>query len=238
MDKVRDRVEDTEHRIAQSIDEATDSETIVSSMCLGIEEYRKTIRDFFMDSSGKEIKEVYGKLKSLDYARNTVINTIDVNYGSSIYFEYYDGMRLFIIKLSESVKKADYNNIADCSGKIDTAFDADKKFIDSLCGGKNNSVKEEVLTDAVKNFEYMIDFNDVLSDMDHDLKTLIRETLDQDGSPKNETVVKAMKLLAGSMNTFISKTISSMLSTYSYILDAVSGNPTAPYLESTDFVLI
>ena len=84
----------------------------------------------------------------------------------------------------------------------------------------------------------MIDFNDVLSNMDHDLKTLIRETLDQDGSPKNETVVKAMKLLAGSMNTFISKTISSMLSTYSYILDAVSGNPTAPYLESTDFVLI
>ena len=42
MDKVRDRVEDTEHRIAQSIDEATDSETIVNSMCLGIEEYRKT----------------------------------------------------------------------------------------------------------------------------------------------------------------------------------------------------
>ena len=206
MDKVRDRVDDTEHRISQSIDEATDSEAIVNSMCLGIEEYRKTIRDFFTDSSGKEIKEVYGKLKALDYARDTVINTIDVS--------------------------------ADCSGKIDAAFDADKKFIDSLFGGKNNAVKEEVLTDAVKNFEYMIDFNDVLSNMDHDLKTLIRETLDQDGSSKNDTVVKSMKLLAGSMNTFMGKTISSMLNTYSYILDAVSGNPTAPYLESTDFVLI
>ena len=147
-------------------------------------------------------------------------------------------MKLFIIKLSESVKKADYNNIADCSCKIDTAFDADKKFIDSLFGGKNNAVKEEALTEAVKNFEYMIDFNDILSNMSHDLKTLIRENLDQDGSPKNETVVKAMKLLAGSMNTFISKTISSMLNTYSHILDAVSGNPTAPYLESTKFVLI
>lgn len=238
MDKVKDRVEDTERRISQSIEEATDSENIVNAMCLGIEEYRNTIRNFFTDSSGKEIKEVYGKLKSLDYARDTLINTIDVNYGSSIYFEYYDGMRLFIIKLSESVKKADYNNIADCACKIDTAFDADKKFIDSLFGGKNNDVKEEALTEAVKNFEYMIDFNDVLSDMDHDLKTLIRENLDQDGSPKNETVVKAMKLLTGSMNTFISKTISSMLNTYSHILDAVSGNPTAPYLESTKFVLI
>ena len=238
MDKVKDRVEDTEHRISQSIEEATDSENIVNAMCLGIEEYRNTIRNFFTDSSGKEIKEVYDKLKALDYARDTVINTIDVSYGANIYLEYYDGMRLFIIKLSESVKKADFNNIADCSGKIDAAFDADKKFIDSLFGGKNNAVKEEVLTDAVKNFEYMIDFNDVLSNMDHDLKTLIRETLDQDGSSKNDTVVKSMKLLAGSMNTFMGKTISSMLNTYSYILDAVSGNPTAPYLESTDFVLI
>ena len=55
MDKVRDRVDDTEHRISQSIDEATDSEAIVNSMCLGIEEYRKTIRDFFTTTVHKEI---------------------------------------------------------------------------------------------------------------------------------------------------------------------------------------
>lgn len=215
----------------ESIKSSSDTNEIKSELIKSVNLYMDFVPKFFSEG-GNKIKELYKKLKTLDYTHNRNIKCIDVCYGSSIYNEYYDGMKSFINDCITAVQNEDEESITLCNNKLNIALEKDNEFIDSLFGGKNNPVKDNTLTEAVKNLEYMIDFISVMGNIKADTESLFRFNSD------NFTLVEALKLLSVSIITFINKTMINILDSYCLIDNTLSGKALIATDENAKFVLV
>lgn len=214
----------------ESIKSSSDTNEIKFELIKSVNLYMDFVPKFFSEG-GNKIKELYKKLKTLDYTRNRNIKCIDVCYGSSIYDEYYDGMKSFINDCITAVQNEDEESIASCNNKLNIALERDGEFIDSLFGGKTNPVKDNTLTESVKNLEYMIDFIHVMGKIKADTDSLFRFNSD------NNMLIGALKLLSVSVITFINKTMISILDSYCLIDDTLSGKALIKP-ENDKFVLV
>ena len=169
--------------------------------------YASLIPDFFSyNREAKQIKDMYEKLKSLDYSRNKVINCIDVPRAGCLYKEYFDGMVEFINKYLNSVDDRD-----TLQNQLITAIKCDPLFIDSLFGGKNNEPANEELTEAVKNVEYFVDYLDMITYMRKNIACICDRCHD-------DAHINVLRLIANSVGIFSSKVVYTILETYCDII--------------------
>lgn len=196
--------------------------------------FERFIPDFFSyEGEANNIKDMYAKLKDLDYARNRVIPFIDVNLGSHVYMDYYTGMREFMESLINAVRNNDTEKLEKMRQQIDIAQNGDEYFVNSIFGGKNNEEKTETIKDAVSNVEFLIDFISIIKTM----KINIESAFCNMGEYYENPMVRSMTLLmVESMTRYCYRTLVTIIDTYNHIKDTLNGVE-RPVAESVTFKL-
>ena len=233
MNQYKENLKTLKNRIEDSIQSSNDISSLKSEIVSGINEYKSFIPEFFSHTDNKnKIKDIYKKLKEISYSRNKSISTLDVAYGSAIYREYYNGMVTFIESIIDASKENNDKQLSEFDEKIKLASGADSAFVESLFGGKNNSFKEETLTDAIKNFEYMIDFITIIDKIIEGTNILFVNDVN------NLTLLSALKLWSSSVNLFLYNTLSSIIDTYNCIGLAINGEDVPILNTEIKYVLV
>jgi hypothetical protein len=181
-------------------------------------EFKKNISSFFlpMDNSDK-IRKIYSDIKENKFPNKTVC-CIDIRNVTSIYTEYNTGMLEFI---SEIIKNANINcdNIDDnafYNESLDKACAKDNEFIKSLFD--DSKCEQRNLSDAMYNFEYLIDFTDVIDKLIASSRAIVNviDTID------SELISRSIKLLCCSIMTFVYTAIKNMINTFGKVIDSIN----------------
>jgi hypothetical protein len=193
--------------------------------------YKTIIPEFFSyKNEAVRIKELYKKLKGLDYARNRVISCIDVGCAGYLYNEYFNGMYSFLDKFFIELGR-NGENVALMQKQLETAIQGDPLFIESLFGGKNNEPSEQVLTDAINNVEYLVDFFDQLKGFDQSIADVCNRASELTGY---ECSIQAVKLIINSTCVFSYRIMSAIMDIYVAIQNSINNKPVAP-VEKPEF---
>jgi hypothetical protein len=223
-----DNIHDATNQVVPSIDNLKSYADAVANEC---ESYVKLIPDFFSSHGEAEsIKQMYRKLKELDYTRNRVICVVDIPNVSSIYRDYFDGMvrfiNDFISKMTDNTPSA---NLSNMNESMDLAKKADSEFVASLFGGKNGECTDTELTEAVSNVEYLIDFMDHMKDMTNAVKcifekseNLISLNNERNTCELNARVLDCVTLVSKSLGDYCNKLIKEIFRTYLQIMDTLN----------------
>lgn len=198
--------------------------------------YETCIPEFFSyKNEAVRIKDLYKKLKGLDYVRNRVMTCIDVGCAGYLYKEYFSGMYTFLDKFfSEARGGGNAETIALMEKQLQTAIQGDPVFIDSLFGGKNNAPSEQVLTDAIGNVEYLVDFLENIKGM----KQMVGDVCSvacEFSNANYEPAVKAVKLIVNSSCLFSYRIIDTIMDIYNDIHMTIDDKPTQTSVEDTSF---
>lgn len=184
--------------------------------------YASAIPEFFSyNNEAVRIKNMYKKLKELDYTRNKVIPCINVKCASYIYREYLDGMINFIIDYHKKIC-CNSEDLPLMEKQLQTAIQGDPLFIDSLFGGKNNEITEEELTDAVSNVEFLVDFLEFLKYMENNIHQVYNHCCEQNS--ENTSITNCIRLIANSTCCFSNRIISAIMNIYEDINNTLDGN--------------
>ena len=208
---------------AEQIYRSTDSiPAICKEAIQELDCYANMIPDFFSyKHEAVRIKDLYAKLKTLDYSRNKVINCINVDCAGYLYKEYLGGMYTFIGNFFSEVG-SNGSNIKMMENQLQMATQGDPIFIESLFGGKNNEPVELELTDAIKNIEYLVDFLDTLTG----IKQMVCDVCNRANELSNyEHSLTAVRLMVHSVCTFSNRTISAIMDIYNAIQDKLNDAP-------------
>jgi hypothetical protein len=149
---------------------------------------------------------------------------VDVRKATETFNEYNAGMLEFI---SEIIKNANLNSdtIEDSSSYNDSlnkACSKDKDFIISLFD--DSKCEERNLSDALYNFEFMIDFIDVCKKMVANASSVINgiDYTHSDMCVSSELINRSVKLLYNSIVEFVYRAILNMATTYQKIIDSIN----------------
>lgn len=202
---------------------SNDIKTICQEALKELDCYINIIPDFFSyKNEAIKIKELYKKLKELDYARNKVISCVNIDCAGYLYKEYFDGMYSFIDRFFKEVS-SNSENVSLMEKQLQTAIQGDPLFIDSLFGGKNNEPVEVELTTAIKNVEYLVDFLDLLKGM----KQMVADVCNRASELSTyEHCVTVVKLIVTSVCTFSNLTISGIMDIYDSIQCSIDNKTT------------
>ena len=187
--------------------------------------YESIIPEFFSKTGEAEgIRNLYTLIK--ENAGNENERTVCVNdmIGcNQIYLEYVEGMEEFIKQLRNS----DENIIIseNYKDKLSTAKENRDSFIDSLYNGKIREQSEEVLSEAVTNIEFLIDFIPELKG----LKTICAEnancTFESANELKNNLMDESLQLLYESVEKYSYETLKTVFETYLNIKEVAEAEP-------------
>lgn len=216
LDAIRKQSEDV-YKNSNDIDEIK-KKVLNELVC-----YTHIIPEFFSyDREAIKIKELYKKLKDLDFTRNKVISCVDICKAGCTYNEYFEGMVTFI---NDFISKAQAENedLTLIEKQLQTAIQGDPLFIDSLFGGKNNEPVEEELTDAIKNVEYLVDYFETLKTMTKTVSDICERA--NMISSKYEYIINAIKLIANSTGAFSCRVIASIVDIYDCINERLDNRP-------------
>lgn len=201
--------------------------TIHNSVNKELTTYSKIIPEFFSyNNEALKIKSLYKRLRELDYSRNRVIPCIDVCRAGNLYAEYFDGMRSFIHKFIDEACSTEPTNLPLMEKQLNTAIQADKMFIDSLFGGKNNEACNEELTEAVKNLEYLVDFIDVITEIHESIDSIFSRS--ESLFTKYKGMTDALRLVSNSACYACNRIISTIMDTYNDINNALDDKTETP----------
>lgn len=209
----------------------SDIKTITQEALNELSAYETSIPEFFSyKNEAVKIKELYKKLKGLDYARNRVISCVDMGCACYLYKEYLSGMYTFLDRFFKEVSvKGD--NISLMEKQLNTAIHGDPLFIDTLFGGSNNEPSEQVLTDAIGNVEYLVDFLDHLKSM----KQMVSDVCNIASELEPyEYTIRAVKLIVNSTCVFSSLILTGIMDIYVAIQNKIDDNYEKP-LPDTSF---
>ena len=206
-------------------DSCNDIKVIHEEAMRELSSYETIIPDFFSyRNEAVRIKELYKKLKQLDYARNRVINCVDVGCAGYLYNEYFDGMYTFIDKFFAEVS-GNGSSVQLMEKQLQTAIQGDPLFIESLFGGKNNAPSEQVLTDAINNVEYLVDFLDRLKG----LKQMVADICNRANELSTyKYSVDAAKLAVKSTCTFSYRILGAIVDIYNSIYESLEDRYVKP----------
>lgn len=184
--------------------------------------YESFIPEFF-SSNGEAvgIRTMYENIKEdmEVVVGESTIHAIDVNKGSYMYDEYLEGMIQFIkeLKSCDVIQESDQSIYVD---KLNTAKKNDSIFIESLFGGKLNSIEEMPVSEAVTNVEFLIDFIPKIKEM----KTQC-SVLNESSTYGNALLNDSMVMLFESVNNYCYSTLKNIVKTYEDIHTVFSPVP-------------
>lgn len=208
------------------IDKAESPNVTLEKLSSTINGYSKLIKDFFYHIQyvdRDQIKKIYDDINKNKFANKTVC-CVDVRKATETFNEYNAGMLEFI---SEIIKNANLNsdNIEDSSSYNDSlnkACSKDKDFIISLFD--DSKCEERNLSDALYNFEFMIDFIGVCKKMVANASSVINgiDYTHSDMCVSSELINKSVKLLYDSIVEFVYRAILNMATTYQKIINSIN----------------
>lgn len=117
------------------------------------------IKNILSMNDGAAIKGIYEDIKS-DKFGDAKISDVDVIKASEIYKEYEVGMLQFI----DDIMQSDVNEDDTNKQKLQDATNNNENFILSIFGGERNPAEDELVIDAMKNVEFLVDFIQNISD--------------------------------------------------------------------------
>lgn len=176
--------------------------------------FRNIIPEFFsVRGEANTIRRLYNDLADIDYAKNVVIPFVDVNLGAHIYWDYYTGMMKFVDNVRSAISSQDEEKLEVMKDQLQTAINGDQLFIDSVFGGSNNKRKDEELTGAISNVEFLIDFIQMLDNIQNNIDGICIKC-----AAEHEVMNKCVTLVFSSVESFCYRTILTILDTYELIL--------------------
>jgi hypothetical protein len=208
------------------IDKTESPNVTLKKLSSTIDGYSNLIKDFFYHNQyvdRDEIKKIYDDINKNKFSNKTVC-CVDVRKATETYNEYNAGMLEFI---SEIIKNANLNSdtIEDSSSYNDSlnkACSKDKDFIISLFD--DSECEERNLSDALYNFEFMIDFIDVCKKMVANASSVINgiDYTHSDMCVSSELINRSVKLLYDSIAEFVYRAILNMATTYQKIINSIN----------------
>lgn len=201
-------------------------ETVISEATY----FTDSIKNFFSNNGeAAGIKSMYESIKE-DMISDSpkVISCVDINIGSSMYKEYVEGMVKFIDDFKNAIMENKADELSKLKEQLSVAKNNDSIFVESIYGGQLNSIKETRLDDAICNIEYLIEFNDDISNMINEC-TAIHESFESiDDSEDKDSLIEAANLLYESIDNFSFKTLNNIFKTYCSINDSLSSPVAEP----------
>jgi len=200
------------------------SSNTVTEMAESVEKeltlYENFIPNFFYENGNEQsIRNMYRTLRDGEFTESTV-DMVDLYESKRIYTEYHDGMSKFVREII-SLKNDITQESADDTYRenLNKAKNADDGFVHQLFGGEYNKKTSAVMTEAVKNIEFLIDF---IPEID----SLKKESVDIAGSSssKDELVSESVGLLYDSICNYCFGSIKTTMETYKSIHDILDGN--------------
>lgn len=189
-----------------------------------LSQYEDLIPRFFSSNGEADtVRKVYGILSDIDYAKNDSIPVIDVNLSAHIYMDYYHGMVKFANQLCDVISRGDNEKLEVMKNQLQTAVGGDSLFIDSVFGGSNNARKDEVLTDAISNVEFLIDFPKLLEEIKSNIQSVCCVECGD-----NLVMKECIQLVLKSSNTFCFHALEEVMDTYESILQKILPEAATP----------
>lgn len=215
----------------------TESQNI-DSLIGSIEFYESFIPDFFSKTGeAKAIKEMYNGIKQTMDLERTVICS-DVNAGAHIYREYMEGMISFINDIAQTVITESCDELKTYEEKFEKAKQKDAMFIESLYDGKLTAKTETVLSEAVANVEFLIDFIPELQTMKKQCQSLYESFKDEQNEEKKSLLDGSLNMLFESVDNYCYSTISNIVSVYTDIQNTLNNQNTQQVIsQPTSFKL-
>ena len=191
----------------------------IGNLVKSIEFYEAFIPDFFSKNGEAEgIKSVYrGIAESLD-DQKTIVCT-DINRSSIIYNEYMEGMSDFIRDIFSTIITESKDELSEFKTKFEKAKKMDSVFIESLYDGRLNEKVEMVLSDAVSNLEFLIDFIPQMKVMKESCITLHESYNSETDEQKKTLIDNSLNMLYESVDNYCYNTIKNIVTTYTDICD-------------------
>lgn len=182
--------------------------------------YEDFIPNFFYENGNESsIRQMYQNLHEEKFQESS-IDIIDLYESKRIYTEYHDGMSNFvkeIISLNDGVAKESSEEIYRTN--LEKAKNADDGFVSSLFGGKYNEPANVVMTEAVKNIEFLIDFIPEIDTLKQESNALAENCND------SELVKESISLLFESVCNYCYESIKTTMHTYKAINDVMNEIP-------------
>lgn len=196
----------------------------IESLVNEIEYYESFIPEFFSKNGEAEgIRNMYSGVRTMmESNQEKTINCVEITKSSDIYFEYMDGMIQFINDIKNLNTVNDENSLASFTEKFNSAKDKDALFIESLYNGKLNEPSDMVLSEAVTNIEFLIDFIPNLKTMKSNCLTVQEAVKEVDDMTKQSLLNNCANMLCESVNNFCYSTIKAVVDTYNGINDVLT----------------
>lgn len=224
LNNFKNRLESVRRQGEQTCKDSDCIQDICADAMKEFEVYSSIIPEFFSyNNEALKIKALYKKLKELDFVRNRVISCVNIQRAGCLYTEYFTGMHEFIIKFIDEASSGNSSNLPLMEKQLQTAMQADKIFIDSLFGGKNNEVCEDKLTDAIQNVEYLVDFLSILKAMRDDIGDICCKA--SGVVTTYPYIINAVKLAVNSTCSLSNRIICGILDVYDAINNKLDDKP-------------
>ena len=209
----------------------------LESLINDIEFYESFIPEFFSkNGEAKGIRVMYESIRE-NIGNEKTIMCVDVHRSASIYREYMEGMVSFITEISNNMMTESAHELNDYAEKLERARTKDSLFIDSLYNGKLNEHIDTVLSEAVMNVEFLIDFIPQLNLMKESCKNLYT-TVNYTAENKERTLIDScMNMLFESVDNYCYSTVKNIVSTYKDIHEKLSETGTVTESEDISFKL-
>lgn len=230
QNEFREKITAVRARGGQLISSCNDVSIITQEAMSELSAYETAIPEFFSyKNEAVRIKELYKKLKNLDYARDRIISCVDMGCACYLYRDYFTGMYNFIDKFFKEAGSHG-ENISLMEKQLDTAINGDPVFIESLFGGKNNEPSEQVLTDAIGNVEALVDFLDQIKSM----KQMVSDVCNRASELKDYSCsIQAVKLIVNSACVFTVRVLTGIVDIYAAIQNKIDDKPELPAADTS-----
>jgi len=196
----------------------------VDSLVKNIEFYEAYIPDFFSKyGEAQGIKDMYNGIKQNLGSEKSII-CADINQGSYIYKEYMEGMITFINDIANTVITESCDELKQYEEKFEKAKEKDSMFIESLYNGNLNQKTEMVLSEAVANIEFLIDFIPELQSMKSRCLSLCESFRDEAEGNKKTLLNESLNMLYESVDNYCYSTLSNIIKVYDDIHESLFNN--------------
>jgi len=197
-------------------EESSNISEIAESTLEELSMYESFIPEFFCEYGNEDkIRKIYRTLKEGDYDESSTAEIVDLYESDRIYKEYYEGMAEFVKDvIAERNSDLTQESVSDKNWEnLNKAKSADSGFVKSIFGGDYNKREQMVMTEAVKNLEFLIDFIPTIGEMKKSSMVLS----DAANTIKGELATESVKLLCDSVCNYCYESIATTMDTYELI---------------------
>lgn len=181
--------------------------------------YESFIPKFFSANGEAEgIRMMYEKVEGFDGGKLTCV---DLSHSGCVYKEYLEGMQNFIREIASSSTDITEEVLESFKEKMQVAKNNDSVFIESLFNGTPdiNPMEEMVLTEAVQNVEYLIDFIPQMKTIKESCEKSsgLLGSIPVEESVRHTLVDEGLKMMYESVANYCSGMVKAVLTDYSNI---------------------